>query len=39
MKIRITGLALAGLMAASLVLPAFAASSEEVPSSEIYLNG
>ena len=39
MKIRITGLALAGLMAASLVLPAFAASSEEVPSLEIYLNG
>lgn len=44
MKFRVTGLALAGLMAASLVLPAFAAtaqdaSAEQTSSSGIYLDG
>ncbi len=44
MKFRVTGLALAGLMVASLVLPAFAAtaqdaSAEQTSSSGIYLDG
>ena len=44
MKLRVTGSALAGLLAVSLALPAFAStthdlSSLEVPTSDIYLDG